>query len=437
MHRPAGRHVAAVLVIASVATAWVLGRSAFGTDDTIGAWSTPTLVSFSGVEARFLVALVTVQAILVAAALALASPKSVGPLREALRDMMKQPRRAYAALSLVGAATSFAIALLGTGLHTASEDEKTYIFQAELLRLGHLSIPVAPEGDYFAAPFFVMHAGRWSGQYFWGQPALIALASLLGSPWVAATVELALTIGLSGLAAARFFRSERVGVLTAALLATSPLLVINGATLLNVNLAATCIAASLWGVSVLRDEKSTIATWVLGISTSVALHNRPLDHAAVIVPVAVLLLLETGRTKRETVARFLPAILIALPFLALHPILNVAISGDPWRNGYSMFNNDHGWKTMGFGVGPMGDVQTVVTASAKTIANMARVSIVATGCPVLVAVAAAATVVAPSRSSPMRAAALLVVGALYGAYFSTRARRRRLQGPSTTSRWRR
>ena len=93
---------------------------------------------------------------------------------------------------------------------------------------------------------------------------------------------------------------------------------INGATLLNVNLAATCIAASLWGVSVLRDEKSTIATWVLGISTSVALHNRRLDHAAVIVPVAVLLLLETGRTKREPVARFLPAILIALPFLTLH-----------------------------------------------------------------------------------------------------------------------
>ncbi len=415
---PATRTTASALAIAVVGALWYLAAPVYLEDESIRAFVVKNLVAFAAHEVRFLVALATVQCALVLAVFGLTSSSRVAQrLRGSFRRALLHPERTTVALALLGATITLAIALFATELHTSTEDEKTYLFQAQLLRLGRLSMPLPSEGAPFVVQFLVQSGGRWSGQYFWAQPALLAMAGFVGTPWIATILEVAATIWFSGRAASRFTGDERVGLLTSALVAISPLIVINGATLLNTNLAASCAAASLWAIATLREGRSRAATWVLALSTGIALHNRPLDQAALLVPAAVLLLLEKGRGVRETVARFAPAVLLTIPFIALHPLLNLAVSGDPWVSGYALFNRSHGWKTMGFGVGPFDHVQTAGTAAAKTITNAVRVAFYATGCPLVVAVAALGSIVTPSRTPALRAGAPAIVATFYAAYF--------------------
>jgi len=166
------------------------------------------------------------------------------------------------------------------------------------------------------------------------------------------------------------------------LAATSPMLVMTGATLHNANLSATCGAASLWALVRLAKGPCRPASIALGLATAIGLHNRPLDQVALLFGAGIVLLLKERRNLPELVRRLAPAVLVAAPFLALFPLLNRAQSGSFWHSGYWLFNEGQGWRTMGFGRGPFGQAHTVSIASAKTLAALVRVAFFVTGCPV-------------------------------------------------------
>jgi hypothetical protein len=411
--------ILAVIAIVGVASLWLLTRYFLGWDAIVSPYGGYERISFRADEARFFVALVPVQALLLAALMKGIPARGDQALRRLTRELLANPSRTYFALALMGMAIALTFALFITVAHPITEDEKTYLFQSQLLRSGHFVSNILPdEANVFAQPFIVARDGHWSGQYFWAQPAILAIFNILGSPWLAPPIELALTIGFSAHAAATLCNDARAGVLTAALMATSPFLLLNAATLLNVNLAATCLAASLWAIAELRERPSRIATIVLGLSTGIAIHNRPFDHAAFIVPVAAILLLERPRAMSATIRRYLPSIVIALPFLVAVFFINKSISGNAWIDGRAMFNGPRGWKTFGFGHGPFGEVQTPATAASKTIANVVRVTVFLSGSVILVAIASMGAFFAQaSRAKTIQRVAALLIVIYFGAYF--------------------
>lgn len=63
-------------------------------------------------------------------------------------------------------------------------DAQGYFFQAKILALGRLSIPVPPLADSFPIPFFGAVNGHWVAQYGPGTALTLVPGMLLGLPWL-------------------------------------------------------------------------------------------------------------------------------------------------------------------------------------------------------------------------------------------------------------
>lgn len=360
---------------------WFTAFRYFGGRSTLHADDGPTLAVFGGDEPAFFV-----QAFLFQVALAgwlwLRMKRAWPPALSTLwADLKQNPRRAYVAFAAMAGALALIVGLGVLGAHPITEDEKTTLFQAHLLIQGRLSVPV-PEGAVaFWQPFVVMPAGRWSGQYPWGQSALLIPGVLLGNPWVVPPVEAAITVYFTARLAEEYTGDSRAGLLAAALGALSPIVVLSGGTLHNANLAAACAAASLWGF-VRVSERPGWAGWItLGVATGLGIHARAMDQAAISVGCGILLLLRFRRDLPGLARALGPAILVSLPIVALLPISNHFAYGRWSTTGYALFNGNHGWVTMGFGRGPFDTPHTLRIAMAKTVTAFVRVAFYETGSP--------------------------------------------------------
>lgn len=300
-----------------------------------------------------------------------------------LEPLFARPRVTYVVLGVLAAEVALAIAWGVFGLHSQISDEEAYLFQAKLLLMGKLSVGAPPMGEAFAvAPLVMTPNEAITGQYFWAQPALLVPGVLVGLPHAVAALELGFTVWMTGLLGEEYGGEAKAGVFAALLAATCPVLLLTGATLHNANLAASCAVASLWALSRLLRRRSLVASLVLGLSVAVGLHNRPLDHAA-LVGAAGLLLVVCVRRAREIAARLAPSLLFVVPALALHLFINLKISGHPLHSAYRLLNDVNHWTTFGFGTGAFGVANTPRTAVTKTLANIAHVVVYATGAPIV------------------------------------------------------
>jgi hypothetical protein len=394
---------------------WILAWKHYAGRVPLHGYSPMSLSSFAPFEAPFLLAAALMEFIAFAWVTVVFVRRPHPWLDAKWRELLERPTVAYLAYAGVAFALAISVAFGVVHLHTITEDEKTYLFQSWLLRRGSLSVPVPPGAMAFWQPFIVPIAGNWTAQYFWAQPALLALGTLVHCPWVISALELSMTVFFTGLLASEY-ADRRAGVLAATLAATSPMLVMTGGTLHNSNLSATCGAMSLWALVRLAKRPGLPATLALGLSTAVGLHNRMLDHAALLFSAGIVIAIHYRARLPELARRLAPAVLIAAPFLALHLIINRAQSGSYWHGGYWLFNEGHGWTTMGFGRGPFGTPHTIAIASAKTLSALVRVAFFATGCPI--GLLAACLPLFGIRGKGGRGMAPLVVVAIYViAYF--------------------
>ncbi len=377
------RSAALVAVPAVLLVLWFVGWHFIGGRQQVLGYSTSALVNFSPYEAGFYATAFVVQlAILISLTIAL-SRKWPPRWEDKLRDFMARPRLAAVAFALLGVAAAAIVLRTATGLHALTEDEKTYLFQAKLLTMGKLSIKVSPEAQAFWESFIVGKPGQWSGQYFWAPAVMLVPGVLIGCPWVMPLLLLAVTVYVTAEAAREYSGDVRVGLATAALMATSPMVVLTGATLHNANLSAACVSVALWSLIVLTKRKSWRAQIALGVSVGVATHTRPLDIFVVSMGAAVILLIRERGQLGRVLKRLWPGILVALPLLALHPLINHAVSGDWRHSGYWLVNEGHGFTTMGFGKGPFGFPHTPGIAASKTLTVMVRIGFYAMGGPLL------------------------------------------------------
>jgi hypothetical protein len=406
----------ALVFVALWFSAWEL----FAGNGPIHGNNSKTVSHLGPQEAPFFIAAALVQGAIGAWATALLARRWPARLDERWRELLVRPDVTYAALGAIAAALALVVGLGVLGAHPITEDEKTYLYQAHLLLQGRLSEPVPPEAVAFWQPFVVNVGDRWSGQYFWGQPAALALGLLVSAPWIIAPIEAAVTVFFTGKLAAEYAGDDRAGVLAAALAALSPIVTLSAGTFHSANLSATCAAVSLWACARLAKGPVTIgrrrAAAALAISVGVALHNRPLDEAALLAGVGVLLLVRFRRDVRGLVRAFGPAVLASLPFVALWLAVNRLAWGGFFTTGYAIFNGGLGWITMGFGTGPFNIKNSPAFAAAKTLSALARLAFYVTGSPIGFALLALPAL--GVGRSPARGLAPLVPALFYvAAYF--------------------
>jgi hypothetical protein len=370
------------LLIALAALAfWFESFDGFGGRGRLHAYDVLSLCALSGNEAIFYAGVAVVQLFFVGG-LGLWMARRWGGRGDRLaRGVLERPRATLAVLSVAGGLLSLLIAIVVVSQHTMTEDEKTYLFQAKLLLMGRMSIEAPPQAAAFWEPYIVGTGPQWSGQYFWAQPALLALGLLAHAPYAIPSLEVACTVFFTGLLVLELTSDRRAAVLAGVLAATSPLAILTGATLNNANLSAAACAVTLWSLARLSRGSDRTATWALALSTAVGLHNRLLDHAAVLVAAAGVLAIAHAGARMAMARRLVPAIAIALPFLALHALFNHAVSGDWRHSGYWLQDRVQSWTMLGFGTGAGGFPQDASTACSKTIANAVRLIVYTAGGP--------------------------------------------------------
>jgi hypothetical protein len=331
-----------------------------------------------------------------------------------VRALVRPRRAALVGISLAGAVAAFVVAYRVVHLHSTTEDEKTYLFQSKLLLMGRLWIDVPHEANPLWEPFIVRPGSHWSGQYFWAQPAFLALGLRAHALYAIPALQVACAVFFTGLLVEELSGDRRASLLAAAFVATSPIVIMTGATLLNATLSLACSAVSLWSLAKLHKGRDRAATWALGLSTGINLHNRILDHVTLMLGIAVILAVLHFRSPLGILRRLLLPIAITVPFLAAHLLINKSISGDWRQSGYGLFYQGKGLIMMGFGPGVGGFSNDVPAALSKTIANGARMAFYTAGSPFAFAPLAAWAVGGQSRGL-LRAGGWMVF-VYFGAY---------------------
>jgi 4-amino-4-deoxy-L-arabinose transferase-like glycosyltransferase len=361
------------------AAAWFLSWPWVGGVHPLHAYHTPESYIPTRAEGTFYLFVTLAQAPLLLALALLMGRYWDGRTRERIDVYLRRPLVTYAAVAMVAAAFAFIMSQVLVRGQALTEDEKTYIYQARLLLSGGLTTEPPAVSQAFYQPFIVEAQGRWSGQYFWAHPLLLVPPLLLGVPHLASAVLFAFTIFFGARLAEDYTGSSRTGLLAAVLLASSPMLLMLGSTLHNANLAACCATASLWALLRLRRGFGWGPTVALALSTGLALHNRLLDHAALLAAAAVLLWVSSRGERWPVLRRLVPAVAMVVPVLLLHLWINSQVSGNPLRSGYSLFNDQRGWTTFGFGMGPFHWEHTPSLSALKTLTNFTHVLLYSTG----------------------------------------------------------
>jgi len=256
------------------------------------------------------------------------------------------------------------------------EDEIAYVWQANLLTEGRLSLPSPEYPSSFLVPFVVDHDGLRFGKYPPGWPAVLSLGVLLGlRAWInpllaGAGVWLTYRLG-------RRAFNRGIGLLAAALTVTSPFFMMNSGSLLSHSLGLVLAAGFAWAWLDAFGSHPGRRLWLPTIVASLLLValilTRPMTAAGVALPFALHGLVRLIRGNWEQRRRLLVVALAGLFGVGLYLLWQYSLTGDPLLNPYTLW---WPYDQVGFGPG------VGVTESGHTLLQAlqnARVSLVA-GC---------------------------------------------------------
>lgn len=176
-------------------------------------------------------------------------------------------------------------------LYSGNKDEPVYVLQARTLAEGHLSLPQYGADTRFLQPWFT---GPKGGHLIFvfppGWPAALAAAELLfGSLQVALALVTAATVLAMYVFARVVTRDQRTAVVAAALIAASPILIVQSGLFLSYTytlaLALFSGAALLHGVRTSRSTLLALAGALLGVVFA----TRPFDTGLWALPFALYL----------------------------------------------------------------------------------------------------------------------------------------------------
>jgi 4-amino-4-deoxy-L-arabinose transferase-like glycosyltransferase len=230
------------------------------------------------------------------------------------------------------------------------EDEMAYVWQAQAIAGGRLTLPSPPEPKSFLVPFVIDYQGQRFGKYPLGWPATLALGEYLGRRYLVNPLLAGFAVWLTYLLGKRLF-GETVGLLAALLTLTSPFFLLNSGSLLShpLGLVLSTMFALAW-LDAFCDPGSRrpwLATLAAAGSLGLLVLSRPLTAVSIALPFAlhgaVLLVRGEGPTRRRLLA--LGGIVLLMS--ALHFMWQYAVTGDPLLNPYTLW-----WPYDKIGFGP-------------------------------------------------------------------------------------
>ncbi len=230
------------------------------------------------------------------------------------------------------------------------EDEFAYVWQAQVIARGELSTPSPDNPKSFLVPFVVDYNGRRFGKYPLGWPVVLSLGERLGlRAWVnplLAGLGIWLTYRLG-----KKLLNERIGLLAATLMLSSPFFLMNSSVLLSHPLGLVLSAgfALFWLVAV--DEPDSARGWLPTLSAALTLGvlalSRPLTALGIALPFGIHGLILLWRGPKYIRRRVLFIGIIALLVSSLHLLWQYAVTGNALTNPYTLW-----WPYDKLGFGP-------------------------------------------------------------------------------------
>jgi 4-amino-4-deoxy-L-arabinose transferase-like glycosyltransferase len=230
------------------------------------------------------------------------------------------------------------------------EDEMAYVWQAQAIAGGHLTLPSPPDTKSFLVPFVIDYQGQRFGKYPLGWPATLALGEFFGFRHLVNPLLAGFAVWLTYLLGKRLF-GETVGLLAAGLTLTSPFFLLNSGSLLShpLGLVLSTMFVLAWLDAFCNKDPARpwLATFAAAASIGLLVLTRPLTAVSIALPFGLhgvyLLLRGDWPTRRRLIT--LGAIVLLLS--SLHFLWQYAVTGDSLLNPYTLW-----WPYDKIGFGP-------------------------------------------------------------------------------------
>lgn len=252
-------------------------------------------------------------------------------------------------LSLAAVGVSYWIAVRIFEAMPHIEDEIAYVWEAQAMARGKISLPSPPDPKSFLVPFVVDHNGMRFGKYPPGWPALLALGIFFNARTLVNPLLAGLGVWLTYRLGKRIF-GPPAGLLAALLTLTSPFFLINSGSLLShpLGLALSLLFALGW-LEAWDDE--THQKWrplaISAVALGLLALTRPLTAVGVALPFAAHGLILFFKKDNSARVRLLVFALIAAVVAGLLFAWQYALTGDPLLNPYTLW-----WEYDKIGFGP-------------------------------------------------------------------------------------
>ena len=232
------------------------------------------------------------------------------------------------------------------------EDEVAYLFQAKTYARGQLVVETPEPRRAYWQPFVVdyLATGNRFSKYTPGWPMLLAFGVQMGQQWVINAFLASLNVALAYRLGRDLFNPD-TGLIAAGLLAFSPMgLLLNGTLMGH---TAALFGTTLFMLAYWRMEKRRHAVrWgvAAGLALGLVVITRPLTAIGISLPFILwsgarllldMIALKRQRTTQQALLQktLYPLLALGMTTLliaAIIPIYNVAATGDPAKNLYTL-----------------------------------------------------------------------------------------------------
>lgn len=230
------------------------------------------------------------------------------------------------------------------------EDEIAYVWQAQAIAGGRLTLPSPPHPRSFLVPFVVDLNGLRFGKYPLGWPVVLAIGVRLGVRQLVNPLLAGLGVWLTYRLGKKIF-GETVGLLAAVLTLTSPFFLMNSGTLLShpfgLVLSTAFVLAWLDAFGGASSSRKTMPVLTAAMTLGVLALTRPLTAVAVALPFGLHGLYLLVRGDQQTRCHLLTFGSIAAILVSLYFLWQYAVTGDPFLSPYTLW-----WPYDKIGFGP-------------------------------------------------------------------------------------
>lgn len=237
-----------------------------------------------------------------------------------------------ALLVVISASLAVVIHLLYFRHYSTDADEAAYLLQARNLAEGHLTLSAGAHGEFFRPWLTGEHDGRLFTKYLPGLPAVLAVPLALVGTAVPALGAIAGVWVVSTYAAAlKLLGSRRTALLAAALVALSPIAIVQSAVYLSYALSSALIFAAV--ACFLLGLTTGCRRWsfAAGVLFGAALLTRTFDVVLVGLPLVLLVVLRYRHQLRRLGRGIAWSGVGAAPMVGLLLAYNAAVTGSPLR----------------------------------------------------------------------------------------------------------